>query len=87
MNERWQNQEEAIDFIRSHSAVMLDFDMGTGKTRTVIDAMFELPEVRLVLVLCPKAVVPVWRTNLEKFAMGEEWDCWDLQSGTVARKA
>lgn len=87
MNERWQNQEEAIDFIRSHSAVMLDFDMGTGKTRTVIDAMFELPEVRLVLVLCPKAVVPVWRTNLEKFATGKEWDCWDLQSGTVARKA
>lgn len=87
MNERWQNQEEAIDFIRSHSAVMLDFDMGTGKTRTVIDAMFELPGVRLVLVLCPKAVVPVWRTNLEKFAAGKEWDCWDLQSGTVARKA
>ena len=87
MNERWQNQEEAINFIRSHPAAMLDFDMGTGKTRIVIDAMFELSEVRLVLVLCPKAVVPVWRTNLEKFAMKKEWDCWDLQSGTVTRKA
>lgn len=87
MNGRWQNQEEAINFMRSHSAVMLDFDMGTGKTRTVIDAMFELPGAWLVLVLCPKAVVPVWRQNLEKFATGKEWDCWDLQSGTVVRKA
>ena len=42
MNERWQNQEEAIDFIRSHSAVMLDFDMGTGKTRTYIARLIEM---------------------------------------------
>jgi len=83
---RWQNQEEAVTFAKRHPAVMLDFDMGTGKTRVAIDTAFELEGIKWILVLCPKAVVPVWRTNLEKFAMGE-YDCWDVCAGTVEKKA
>ena len=69
MVERWQNQEEAYQFAMQHDAVMLDMDMGTGKTRVAIDVVFARNDVHHVLVVCPKAVVPVWRVNLEKFAV------------------
>ena len=69
MVERWQNQEEAYQFAMQHDAVMLDMDMGTGKTRVAIDVVFARSDVHHVLVVCPKAVVPVWRVNLEKFAV------------------
>ena len=86
MDPRWPNQEEALQFALAHSAVMLDLDMGCGKTRVAIDAAFSRADSYRVLVVCPKAVVPVWRENLEKFAP-PGWACWDLQKGTVAAKA
>jgi SNF2 family DNA or RNA helicase len=84
---RWENQEEAVAHIKSHPATMVDFDMGTGKTRVAIDASMELEDVKYILILCPKAVIPVWRKNLEKFADPSMWVCWDLETGTVGRKA
>ena len=83
---RWQNQEEALQFATSHNAVMLDMDMGTGKTRVSIDAAFARPDVKRILVVCPKAVIKVWRENLLKFHDGEDWHCWDRQNGTVQQK-
>ena len=87
MNERWQNQEEALQFALRHPSCMLDMDMGTGKTRVAIDAMFARKDVYRVLVVCPKAIVPVWRQNLEKFAPISGWACWDEQKGSVKSKA
>lgn len=86
MVERWKNQEEALQFALQHPSCMLDMDMGTGKTRVAIDAVFAREDVHTVLVVCPKAVVPVWRQNLEKFVPPHEWDCWDNQKGTVKDK-
>lgn len=83
---RWENQEDALKFALSHNSCMLDMDMGTGKTRVAIDAAFSRKDAYRVLVVCPKAVVPVWRTNLEKFA-NPGWVCWDTQVGSVAKKA
>ena len=62
--------------------------MGCGKTRVAIDAAFEREDVHSILVVCPKAVIPVWRTNLEKFRMTDplNWDCAELTRGTVAQK-
>lgn len=85
--DRWQNQEEAMQFALKHPAVMLDMDMGTGKTRVAIDTVFERPDVHKILVVCPKAVISVWRTNLEKFRNEDNWDCADPTSGTVKQKA
>lgn len=85
--ERWKNQEEALNFALVHPQCMLDMDMGTGKTRVAIDAAFARDNVRKVLVVCPKAVVPVWRENLKKFAPDSGWSCWDLQKGSVKAKA
>ena len=87
MNERWLNQEEAFQFAINHPSCMLDMDMGTGKTRVAIDVAMELPDVCRILIVCPKAVIPVWRENLEKFRSGENWELWDRQTGTVAKKA
>lgn len=84
---RWENQEEAMQFALSHSASMLDMEMGTGKTRVAIDTIFARDDVYRVLVVCPKAVIGVWRENLQKFAPNNNWICWDLQKGTVKSKA
>lgn len=87
MTERWQNQEEAFQFAMQHPSVMLDMDMGTGKTRVAIDVMLARTDVKRVLVVCPKAVIPVWRTNIEKFYPGNTniW-VWDVQKGSVRSK-
>lgn len=83
---RWQNQQEAMDFALEHPAAMLDLDMGCGKTRVAIDVTFARKDSYRVLVVCPKAVVPVWRDNLNKFAPSG-WSCWDVVKGSVASKA
>lgn len=85
--ERWQNQEEALQFAMKHPACMLDMDMGTGKTRVAIDTAYKRHDAYRVLVVCPKAVIGVWRENLKKFAPDNRWACWDLQKGTIREKA
>lgn len=86
MTPRWQNQEEAMQFALSHPACMLDMDMGTGKTRVAIDVAFAREDTKRILVVCPKAVIGVWRENLLKFYNGANWICWDDRKGTVAAK-
>ena len=83
---RWQNQEEAFRFAMERPSAMLDMDMGTGKTRVAIDVAFEREDVNKILVVCPKAVIPVWRINLNKFRAGEDYTVWDKTKGTVKTK-
>lgn len=87
MTDRWPNQQEALDFVLAHNAAMLDMDMGTGKTRVALDACFTRPDARKILIVCPKAVVPVWRTNLKKFYPAGGWQVFDPQAGTIKKKA
>lgn len=87
MLERWQNQQEAFEYAMTHNSCMLDMDMGTGKTRVAIDVAFARENCYRILVVCPKAVVGVWRENLEKFAPDKEWQCWDKQKGSIKAKA
>ena len=87
MLDRWQNQQEAFEYAIKHKNCMLDMDMGTGKTRVAIDVVFARENCYRVLVVCPKAVIGVWRENLEKFAPNKEWQCWDKQKGSVKSKA
>ena len=90
MTDRWENQQEAFEFALRHPQCMLDMEMGTGKTRVAIDVAFARNDVRRVLVVCPKAVVPVWRENLDKFYHNDStwdyWRCWDQQKGSVKTK-
>lgn len=87
MLDRWQNQQEAFEYAMNHTNCMLDMDMGTGKTRVAIEVAFARENCYRVLVVCPKAVIGVWRENLEKFAPNKEWQCWDKQKGSVKSKA
>lgn len=89
MLERWQNQEEAYRFGLKHPAVMLDMDMGTGKTRVAIDLVYARPDCYRVLIVCPKSVVKdkVWKKNLEKFAPNQGYGYWDQSKGSVKQKA
>ena len=84
---RWKNQEEAVQFALSHPASMMDMEMGTGKTRVAIDTVFAREDAYRILVVCPKAVVGVWRENLKKFTTDNNWQCWDDRKGTVKQKA
>lgn len=87
MTDRWKNQEEALEFALTHPSCMLDMEMGTGKTRVAIDAAFSRQDSYRILVVCPKAVVGVWRENLHKFAPDNNWQCFDQRKGTVKAKS
>lgn len=89
MQKRWQNQEEAFEFATQRKAVMLDMDMGTGKTRVAIDVVFSRDNSQRILVVCPKSITldRVWETNLEKFAPRQNYAVWNKKSGSVKKKA
>lgn len=85
---RWPAQEEALQFALGRPACMLDMEMGTGKTRVAIDAIMARPEVRTVLVVCPKAVMGVWPRELEKYAEEGSYCIFQRKPGeTVQRTA
>lgn len=64
--EMWPAQREAVEFCLQRPAAMLDMGMGCGKTRVAIEVMRRREDVRRVLVVCPKAVVPVWRREARR---------------------
>jgi SNF2 family DNA or RNA helicase len=77
----WSHQQRAIDFLRHHSAAYLAWEMGTGKTRTIIEFINHLRNQSMeeagismpaypanVLIVCPKSVIEVWRDEIEKWA-------------------
>lgn len=83
---RWPVQEEALEFSLSHEAVMLDLEMGCGKTRVAIDAIMARPEVHTVLVVCPKAVMGVWPRELGKYAEEGSYCTFQRKPGETVRK-
>ena len=83
----WRHQLEAYNFAKNLDAVMLNMDMGTGKTKVTIDVIQNDPEVRTVAVLCPSSVIGVWVSELEKHGSKEhEWWVPALK-GTVKKRA
>jgi SNF2 family DNA or RNA helicase len=67
----WSHQREALDLILQHEGFMLAHDMGTGKTRTTIEALQAL-DAKRVLILCPKTVVAVWPKEFAKLGL-QDW--------------
>ena len=85
--ERWVNQEEAFQFAKNRPSVMLDMDMGTGKTRVAIDLLRYHEEIQTILVVCPKVVLEVWPKELEKHAPDWKYSLLTLNKGTVVQKS
>lgn len=83
---RWPAQEEALQFALGRPACMLDMEMGTGKTRVAIDVVMARPEVRTVLVVCPKAVMGVWPRELGKYAEEGSYRTFQRKPGETVKK-
>ena len=82
----WPAQAEAVEFALARPAAMLDMGMGCGKTRVAIEAIRRREDVRRVLVVCPKAVVPVWGSECAKY-LGPGTYRVHERSATVAKTA
>jgi len=61
----WPHQEQAYMFAMQRLSCLLALDMGTGKSKVVIDLCQNRQCLR-VLILCPKSVVDVWPSEFEK---------------------
>lgn len=84
----WPAQAEAVEFALARPAAMLDMEMGTGKTRVAIEAIRRRGDVRRVLVVCPKAVVPVWGRECAKYLETGAYRVHERSaSATVAKTA
>lgn len=90
MSASWEHQVRGAALIRSRRAVGLDWEMGTGKTRAVLDSI-EMIRPSSVLILAPLAVCPVWpaQVALHKPAMASGYTMFDASAatGSCARKA
>ena len=79
----WPAQAEAVEFALARPACMLDMGMGCGKTRVAIEVIRK--RARRVLVVCPKAVIPVWPREISKYCGATAWmslprrDSWTVR--------
>ena len=88
MQDLWQHQQQAIDFVEQLGGrAMIAMEMGTGKTRTAIECLRRWQSKR-VLILCPKSVVAVWPKEFEKYTTEpEKFRVLALDQGTCSKRA
>ena len=66
-------------------ATLLAWEMGTGKSKTVVDVVINLSAQR-TLIICPKAVVSVWPAEFSKHA-GKAVAVIPLNVGSIRQRA
>ena len=82
--ESWDHQRLMFNFLQSRGSGLLWAAMGTGKTKVVIDCVQNSAAQR-VLILSPKAVLPVWRREIARHCVTPH-DVRILdQAGTAAK--
>lgn len=73
----FQHQIDVVNMMLKHKKFGLFMDMGTGKTKCVIDWFGVLKaskEVEIMLVVCPKSVISSWIDELIKHKYKEDQD-------------
>jgi SNF2 family DNA or RNA helicase len=55
----WQHQQEAVAWAVGRLGAILHMGMGTGKSRACLEIL-KAEGRRLVLICCPRAVIPAW---------------------------
>ena len=70
MTELWPHQSAACKWLDRFPTALLDAAMGTGKSLITIETIRRHVQER-VLILCPAAVMPVWRGQFHDHAPGE----------------
>ena len=66
----WKHQEEGVQFAKKNRGTLLHWDMGSGKTIGTILLAEEIG-AKNILIISPKAVIPVWAKEFEKFIPGK----------------
>lgn len=56
----WTHQREAVEWAVGRRSPILHMGMGTGKSRACLETL-KAEGRRLVLICCPKAVIPAWK--------------------------
>jgi SNF2 family DNA or RNA helicase len=65
----FSHQEETVQFFLSTPRVLCFSDAGTGKTRSVIEAIRQRKDLGKTLILAPKSILePAWGNDIRKFA-------------------
>jgi SNF2 family DNA or RNA helicase len=79
----WPHQLVGYGLIAQNAGTLLWCDMGTGKTRIGVDAVTNIGDRRLNLVIAPKTIVAndVWPLNFDRYA-GAPVDVVTLDMGT-----
>ncbi len=69
----WSHQINAIEFLNKSKHSMLDCVMGSGKSFMIIQNIKHVATTgtKRTLILCPSAVLGVWRREFSKHAPGE----------------
>jgi len=67
MKPLWDHQIKGLDLLRQRDALMLAWEMGTAKTRVVVEYVCR-HRPPTVLVVCPKTVMPVWLAEFKKWS-------------------
>ena len=85
----WKHQSRGVDFalqkFDSHGGCLLAWEMGTGKTRAALEVAKRRGAERM-LVVAPKAVLPVWETEAGKY-FSDAPQVLVLNQGTTKTKA
>jgi len=64
--EPWAHQRRGFTMLRTMPAAFLQWDMGSGKTKPVIDAVANMEGTPRALIVCPLNVIPVWPREFAK---------------------
>ena len=62
----WGHQLHGHQLIYDQPATLLAWEMGTGKTKAVVDAICNMDDCRKILILCPKSVIDTWPAEFTK---------------------
>jgi SNF2 family DNA or RNA helicase len=73
----WKHQIEALKYLISRKYGALYTDMGSGKTKIMIDLIVN-KDFKKTIIVCPKKVCRVWLTEFSKHAPHAEFDIQDL---------
>lgn len=81
----WEHQVAASNWCLDRESALLDYRMGTGKTRAALDALRSCGAQR-VLVVCPLAVVPAWAKQARIYHDGH-FRVVTMDRGSILRRS
>jgi len=67
----WEHQLRAYWFAKDQTATMLAMDMGTGKSKVIVDLIDNDISIQKVLIICPVSVLNVWDREFRKHSISD----------------